>query len=380
MGRLRAGGAAASLRPSPAAVEPGGVQGRADAASLRRMRTFHDPGHARHAPQFFLLRGEVRPNYEVPARAVALEAALRRLGLPPETAPPATRAQLETLHRPGYLDFLETAMAEWSALPAKGPEAVPNMHATADALANGARCPEGIVGKVAWYTADNACPIGPGTWEAAAGAAGVALAAAAEAAAGRTAYALCRPPGHHAYAARAGGHCYINNAALAAEAVRRAGARRVAVIDIDSHHGNGTQGLFWERGDVLTVSVHGDPNRYYPFFTGYPEERGAGPGDGCNLNLPLPFGTGDGDWLAAITRGAEAARRFGAEALVVSLGFDASRDEPLNALAVSEDGFARAGALLAGLGLPSAIVQEGGYAVEVIGTLLERFLSGWSGA
>jgi acetoin utilization deacetylase AcuC-like enzyme len=346
------------------------------------MRTFFDPGQARHHPQFFLIRGEVRPNYEVPARAAALEAALRRLGLPPATAPAATRAQLETLHRPDYLDVLRDAMAEWSALPSKGAEAVPNMHATADALASGARRPESIVGKVAWYTADNACPIGPGTWEAAVGAAGVALAAAAEAAAGRTAYALCRPPGHHAYAARAGGHCYINNAALAAEALRRAGASHVAVIDIDSHHGNGTQGLFWDRGDVLTVSVHGDPNRYYPFFTGHAEERGgAGTGgEGRNLNLPLAFGTGDAGWLEAVSRGVEEARRFGAEALVVSLGFDASRDEPLNALSVTEEGFARAGALLGGMRLPSAIVQEGGYAVEVIGTLLEHFLTGWSGA
>jgi acetoin utilization deacetylase AcuC-like enzyme len=345
------------------------------------MKAFADPGHARHTPRFFLLRGEVRPNYEVPARAAALEAVLHRLGLPPATAPAATRAQLETLHRPDYLDFLAGAAREWAALPqGAGPEAVPNMHATADALANGARCPGSIVGQVAWYTADNACPIGPGTWEAAVGAAGVALAAAAEAAAGRGAYALCRPPGHHAYAARAGGHCYLNNAALAAEALRRGGAARVAVIDVDSHHGNGTQGLFWERGDVLTVSVHGDPNRYYPFFTGHPEERGAGAGEGRNLNLPLPFGTGDADWLAAVARGVAAAREFGAEALVVSLGFDASEHEPLNALSVTEEGFARAGALLAGLRLPAAIVQEGGYNVGVIGTLLERFLTGWGHA
>ena len=345
------------------------------------MKSFADPGQARHSPQFFLIRGEVRPNYEVPARASALESALNGLGLPPETAPPATRARLETLHRPDYLDFLANAVREWEALPSRGPEAVPNMHATADALANGGRCPDSIVGKVAWYTADCACPIGPGTWEAATGAAGVALAAAAEAAAGRSsAYALCRPPGHHAYAARAGGHCYINNAALAAEALRRAGAARVAVIDVDSHHGNGTQGLFWRRGDVLTVSVHGDPNRYYPFFTGYAEERGEGEGEGRNLNLPLPFGTGDADWLAAIARGIEEAKAFGAEALVVSLGFDASEHEPLNALAVTADGFARAGALLGGMRLPSAIVQEGGYKVDLIGTLLERFLTGWSGA
>jgi acetoin utilization deacetylase AcuC-like enzyme len=344
------------------------------------MKAFHDPGHTRHTPRFFLLRGEVRPNYEIPARAEALAAALHRLGLPPATCPAATAAQLGALHAPDYLDFLATIAERWAALPSKGPEAVPNMHATADAIANGARRPESLPGQVAWYTADCACPIGPGTWQAATGAAGVALAAAAEAAAGRSAYALCRPPGHHAYAARAGGHCYLNNAALAAQALRQAGAARVAVIDIDSHHGNGTQGLFWQRADVLTVSVHADPNHYYPFFTGHAEERGAGPGEGRTLNLPLPLGTGDAGWLAAIAQGIDAARGFGAQALVVSLGFDASEHEPLNALAVTADGFARAGALLAGLRLPSAIVQEGGYAVDVIGDLLERFLDGWGAA
>ena len=344
------------------------------------MKTFAHPDQARHTPRFFLMRGEVCPNYEVPARAAALEAALHRLGLPPATPSPAGRSRLETVHRPDYLDFLEGAVRAWEALTSRGPEVVPNLHATADALANGARRPESIIGQVAWYTADNACPIGPGTWEAAVAAAGVALAAAAEAAEGRTAYALCRPPGHHAYAARAGGHCYINNAALAAQALRDAGCPRVAVIDIDSHHGNGTQGIFWERGDVLTVSVHGDPNRYYPFFTGYPEERGAHAGEGRNLNLPLPIGSGDEAWLAAIGHAIAAARDFGAEALVVSLGFDASEHEPLKALSVTADGFARAGAALAGLALPTAIVKEGGYNVDLIGTLLERFLTGWGEA
>jgi acetoin utilization deacetylase AcuC-like enzyme len=344
------------------------------------MKTFHDPGHARHTPRFFLIRGEIRPNYEIPARAEALEAALHRLGLPPATAPAATPAQLAALHRADYLDFLATIATRWAALPSKGPEAVPNMHATADAIANGARRPESLPGQVAWYTADNACPIGEGTWEASTGAAGLALAAAGEAAEGRSAYALCRPPGHHAYAARAGGHCYINNAALAAQALRDAGSPRVAVIDIDSHHGNGTQGLFWERDDVLTVSVHGDPNHYYPFFTGHAEERGAHAGEGRNINLPLAIGSGDEAWLAAIAHAVQAARDFHAEALVVSLGFDASEHEPLNALNVTEDGFARAGALLGGLGLPSAIVQEGGYNVGLIGTLLERFLTGWGEA
>jgi acetoin utilization deacetylase AcuC-like enzyme len=284
------------------------------------------------------------------------------------------------VHAPDYLDYLEGAFAAWAALPNPGEEVVANIHPTADAIASGARRPGHIIGQAGWYSADTACPIGAGTWEASLAAAGVALASAAEATAGRQAYALCRPPGHHAYAARAGGHCYLNNAALAAEALRRAGAARVATIDIDSHHGNGTQGIFWERGDVHCVSVHGDPDRYYPWYTGFAEERGAGAGEGRNLNLPLAFGTGDEGWLAAIAKGVETARASGAEALVVSLGFDASEQEPLGALAVTAEGFARAGAMLGALRLPSAIVQEGGYNVDLLGSLLERFMTGWGEA
>jgi len=344
------------------------------------MRAFHHPDQARHTPRFFLIRGEVRPNYEVPERAAALLAGLDALRITPEIAPPPQRAALESVHTPDYVEFLATAAAAWAALPNAGPEVVANTHPAPEMLANGARAGGHVVGNAGWYTADAACPIGPGTWEASLSAAGVALAAAAEAAAGRTAYALCRPPGHHAYAARAGGHCYINNAALAVEALRDAGAARIATLDIDSHHGNGTQGIFWDRGDVLTVSVHGDPSRYHPWYVGHAGERGAGAGEGRNINLPLAIGSGDQVWLDAVAHSVRAVRDFGADALVVSLGFDASEHEPLNALNVTADGFARAGALIAGLGLPSAIIQEGGYNIDLLGSLLQRFLTGWSEA
>ncbi|WP_372619341.1 histone deacetylase family protein [Falsiroseomonas sp.] len=343
------------------------------------MKAFAHPDQARHDPRFFLMRGRQRPNFEVPARAAALEAGLARLGIVPAIPPPARRAAIEAVHAPAYLDFLRDAPAAWAALPDPGPEVVGNMHPTPEMLAQGARLPAGLVGQVGWYTADTACPIGAATHAAALGAAACALAAAGEAAQGRSAYALCRPPGHHAYAARAGGHCYLNNAAIAAEALRRAGAARVAVLDIDSHHGNGTQGIFWTRGDVLTVSVHGDPNAYYPWFVGHASERGGGVGEGCNLNLPMAYGTGDAEWLAAIAAGLDAIRAFRAEALVLSLGFDASEAEPLGFLRVTADGFARAAAAISAAGLPTTIVQEGGYAVEVIGSLLEDFLGGWSG-
>ncbi len=343
------------------------------------MLVFWNQVQLRHAPRFFLLRGQVRPHFEVPARAEALLAACRALGLSIVVPPDADPAALRAVHGGAYLDFLRHAATAWAALLDAGEEVLPNAFPSPEALATGGRLPAGLVGQIGWYGTDLACPIGPHTWEAAEAAAAGAIAAADTAASGPSAYALARPPGQHANPARSGGHCYLNNAAIAAERLRARGAARVAVLDIDSHHGNGTQGVFWQRPDVLFVSVHGDPNRYYPWYTGHADERGGGAGEGCNLNLPLPIGTGDAGWLEAIGTGLAAIRRFGAEALVVSLGFDASRDEPLNALAVTEDGFARAGAAIGALRLPTAIVQEGGYNLTVIGGLLGRFLDEFGG-
>jgi len=343
------------------------------------MKAFAHPDHALHTPSWFVMRGRLRPNFEVPARATALLEGLSRLRIAPELPPEAPRSAIEAIHPARYLDFLRDAPAEWAALPDPGPELVPNMHPTPEMLAQGGGAGPHVISRLGGYTADTGCPIGPGTWQASLSAAACALAAASEAASGRTAYALCRPPGHHAYPARAGGHCYLNNAAIAAQALRDAGAARVAVLDVDSHHGNGTQGAFWARGDVLTVSVHGDPDGYYPWFIGRAGERGAGAGEGCNLNLPLARGTGDEGWLAAIEHGLSAIRAFRADALVVSLGFDASEHEPLNYLSVTADGFARAAALISTARLPSAIVQEGGYDVERLPALLERFIGAWNG-
>ncbi len=342
------------------------------------MRIFWDETQLGHAPGFFLQRGKVRANFETPDRARALLDGVRALGLAPEPPPPLDPAALETVHRPDYLAFLRDAWGEWSELGDAGPEVVANVHPGPEMLAQGGRVGAGLVGRTGWFTADAACPIGPGTWPAALAGASCAIAAAEAAGSGGTAYALVRPPGHHAYAARAGGHCYVNNAALAAERLRAAGAARVAVLDIDSHHGNGTQGIFWQRPDVLFVSVHGDPAGYYPWYVGHADERGAGEGAGCNLNLPLPQASGDAAWLAAIETGLADIRRFAPDALVLSLGFDASEHEPLSYLTVTEDGFARAGAMIGALGLPAAIVQEGGYNIDLLGRLLQRFLSAYT--
>ncbi len=340
------------------------------------MKAFWDPIQLSHEPTFFLQRGVVKRNFEVPARAIALLEACTAMGLEITPPPPADRAALLQVHSADYLDFLRDGPALWNALPEHGAELVPNIHPSPEMLANGARRSPGVIGQLGWYTADTSCPIAAATWPAAMAAASGAIAAADEAAQGRHAYALARPPGHHAYAARAGGHCYLNNAAIAAERLRLSGAGRVAILDIDSHHGNGTQGIFWERDDVVTVSVHGDPNGYYPWYVGHAGERGHGAGAGCNLNLPLRQGTGDAGWLAAIKAGLSLIEAIGAEAVVVSLGFDASEYEPLGYLSVTEDGFARAGRLVQEADLSCAIVQEGGYNVDVIGKLLIRFLDG----
>ncbi|MFC3124681.1 histone deacetylase family protein [Pseudoroseomonas globiformis] len=341
------------------------------------MRAFAHPDQSRHQPQFFLQRGQVRPHFEVAARAEALLAALQ--GMKADIAEPDLVAPeaLLAVHSADYIAFLSEAAAEWAALPEKGPEVVANMHPSPEMLAQGATLSRPIIGRTGWFTADTACPIGPGTWQSILSAASCALAAAQDVVGGGSAYALARPPGHHAYAARAGGHCYVNNSALAAQALRAAGAARVAIIDIDAHHGNGTQGIFWERPDVLTLSVHGDPAAYYPWYVGHAGERGSGPGAGFNRNFPLPQGTGDDRWLEAVAAAIEEAQRFGAEALVIPLGFDASEHEPLSFLRVTADGFARAAEGLSALGLPTVIVQEGGYNVQMMGHLLERFLLSW---
>jgi len=340
------------------------------------MRVFWDDAQLRHAPRFFLQRGVVRQNFEVPARALALLEGCASLGLQP-VQPPPDLAAVAAVHDAAYLSFLRDGPASWAMLPGAGPEMVPNIHPSPEMLANGAQPGDGVMGRLGWFTADTSCPVSAQTWPAALAAAAGAVAAADVALAGGTAYALARPPGHHAYAARAGGHCYLNNAAIAAQRLRDGGAARVAVLDVDSHHGNGTQGIFWDRDDVLFVSVHGDPAGYYPWYVGHARERGGGAGLGCTLNLPLAQGTGNAGWLAAIADGLAAIRRFRADALVLSLGFDASVDEPLNYLRVTANGFGRAAEIIAGLRLPAAIVQEGGYNTDLLGGLLARFLEAY---
>ncbi|WP_237479742.1 histone deacetylase family protein [Lichenibacterium dinghuense] len=346
------------------------------------MRAFHHPDQVLHAPQQYMRFGRLAPVRDLPARTERLLGALARRGVAVEPPPALGTGPALAVHTPAYLRFLETAWARWEALPDRGPEVWPNTFPYWSGRPGEAARPDcpatGLIGQAGWYLGDLSVPMGPDTWTSALRSNETAAAAADALVAGeRSAYALCRPSGHHARADRASGFCYLNNTAVAA---RRLGTRfaRVAIVDVDAHHGDGTQQIFYTSADVLTVSIHADPSDYYPFYTGYAAEAGHGAGEGFNLNLPLPHGSGGDAMAAALDAAAERVRGFGAEALVVALGFDAHRDDPIGVLKLDAADFHAVGRRLAALGLPTLVVQEGGYALDAIGPCLDAFLEGFS--
>lgn len=335
------------------------------------MRAFLDPRQRLHDPRHFMANGALSPNPEVPARIDLLQAGALAAGC--VFAPPADHGlgPIAAVHSPEYLTFLRSAHARWSRIPGAAPEVIPNIHPAARSDSY----PKSVLGQAGFHQADTSCPISAGTWEAAYWSAQTALSAADAVASGGNAYALCRPPGHHAFADLAGGFCFLNNAAIAAQALCARGLRP-AVLDVDVHHGNGTQGIFYARADVLTVSIHADPMRFYPFYWGHAHERGTGAGLGCNLNLPLPRGTDDAGFLEALAQALLAIDSFGADVIVVALGLDAHERDPFQGFRVTTPGFARIAAALAASGKPLLIVQEGGYVSADLGANLTAFLTG----
>jgi acetoin utilization deacetylase AcuC-like enzyme len=336
----------------------------------------------RHEPAGEVWLGIRDPGTEVPARALALRDALAAAGAPVLPARPHGDAILCAVHDQRLLDHLAGIWRQWeqAGLPAEygRDRVVPYVFPTAGMLAGlPGRTPPAVHGRAGQYCYDTMTLIGPGSWEAIRGAADAALTAADLVSSGeRLAYALCRPPGHHAAPAAYGGSCYLNNAAIAAQALLAAGARRVAVVDIDAHHGNGTQMIFYGRADVWYGSLHIDPGAgWFPHYLGYADECGSGAGEGFNRNLPLPPGAGDGDWLAALGVLCQEARAAGPDAVVVSLGLDAAMADPESPLRVSEAGYRAAGHAVAGLG-PAVLVQEGGYHLPSLGALAVAALSG----
>jgi acetoin utilization deacetylase AcuC-like enzyme len=319
---------------------------------------------------------------EVPERATVILRALRDAGAPVLPASRHEIADLYSVHHPDLVRHLASIWADWEAggyVSEYGRDrVVPYVFPTAAMLAGlPARVPAAIHGRVGLYCYDTMTLVGPGSWQAIRAAADAALTAAGLIASGRQAsYALARPPGHHAGPDGYGGSCYLNNAALAAQALRQAGVSRVAIIDIDAHHGNGTQAIFYARPDVYYGSVHVDPGAgWFPHYMGFADERGSGAGMGANRNLPVAPGTSDDRWLAAVAELAQDVRRHGAEAIVLSLGVDAAAADPESPLQVTADGYRAAGELIGGLG-PVAVVQEGGYDLASLGEYVLATLAG----
>jgi acetoin utilization deacetylase AcuC-like enzyme len=334
----------------------------------------------RHEPDGEVWLGVWEPGTEVPERASVILAALTAAGAAITPARPHSDEPLLAVHDAELIEHLATIWADWQAggyVSQHGrTRVVPYVFPTKGLLGGlPMRSPAAVHGRVGRFCYDTMTLVGPGSWEAIRAAADAALTAADLVADGhRLAYALCRPPGHHVTRSSYGGSCYLNNAAMAAQALRASGADRVAVIDIDAHHGNGTQAIFYNRADVWYGSVHVDPGAgWFPHYVGYSGERGAGLGEGANLNLPLAPGTGDEGWLDAVATLCAAARS--ADAIVLSLGVDAAEADPESPLRVSADGYRRAGELLGALG-PVVAIQEGGYDLPSLGGLVATTLGG----
>ena len=330
------------------------------------MKVVYSPSHQRHAPERELTREGFTPYFECPQRAENILQALREHPvfeiIPPQAYPAEA---LLHVHDSGYLHFLEHIYTAWvkAGEPASGVVPV--------TFAQGGRCPADLVNQTGYYCFDTT-PIVADTWTAALAAAHCALSA-ADLLLGeeRTVYALCRPPGHHAATAQCGGYCYLNNAVLAAARL----GWRVALLDIDYHHGNGTQEIFYTSDQVFFVSLHADPDHQYPFFWGFADERGAGKGEGYTRNLPLPAGTDDRAYSAALDQTLALIRDFHPDYLVVSAGFDLLAGDPLGDFAVSLEGLQRIGERLAGLRLPTLMVQEGGYNLGNLGPAALKLLA-----
>jgi acetoin utilization deacetylase AcuC-like enzyme len=334
------------------------------------VRCFGDEGPRAHSPKSEFFNGALHPAAEHPGRVDAI------LGVLGGTEAPADREMepLLRVHSPDYLRFLETAHAEWRAAGRDG-DAFPY---TFPVVSRRPLELERIDARLWQYSFDTSTPIAGGTWQSSYWSAQAALAALQAVLDGeRGAFALCRPPGHHAGADYLGGYSYLNNAAVAAEAALAAGRSRVAILDVDYHHGNGTQDIFYERGDVAYVSIHADPSTDYPFFWGHADEKGVGDGAGVTLNLPLPRGTTWAEYEPALERALEWIAAFDAQLLIVSYGADTYSGDPISHFKLETDDYAPMSRRIAALGLPTLVVMEGGYAVDALGANVAEFLSGF---
>ena len=339
------------------------------------------PATRRHDPRHEIWVGVPTRATEVAARVDSVLEAMASLPHRLVEAVGHPDDLLLRVHDAELVGFLASAWDRWRAGPyvdlVGQDRVVPYLFPT-PAMTGGVptRSPLSVHAEAGRFAYDTMTLVGPGTWEAARAAVDCALTAADLVAAGEpTAYALCRPPGHHATRAGFGGSCYLNNAAVAAEALRGQGHERVAIVDLDAHQGNGSAAIFYDRADVLYGSVHVDPAEgWFPHHVGFADETGAAAGLGATRNLPLPGGTGDGPWLAEVETLADWVVAEGCTALVVSLGVDAAAEDPESPLLVTRGGYGAAGTLLGGTGLPAVVVQEGGYHLPTLGGLVAAYL------
>ena len=340
------------------------------------MFVVHHPDQALHDPDQVFRLGTWIAQPDRAERYHILLGVAQACGHQVVTAPDTGLDAILQVHDPDYVAFLQTAHARWRTLPGAGPDAIPNVHPTHRMH----RMPTDLLGQLGWYSNSTSCPIQRDTWAAVFASARSAVHAADHVAGtGGPAYALCRPPGHHAYPDLMTGVCYLNNAAIAAtRLVPRFG--KVAVLDIDVHHCNGTQHIFWTRPDVFVASVHCDPRQTAPYYAGHADEVGDGAGRGANLNLPLPMGSADPAFLGALDQALAALRAYAPGAVVVSLGFDASEHDPTRTFKVTDAAFAEAARRIRALARPTLLVQEGGYLSPRLGGILQAFLAAFGDA
>jgi acetoin utilization deacetylase AcuC-like enzyme len=340
------------------------------------MITLFDDLQRSHAPDTFLVAGRPQPIPETPKRIDMLLQGVGFLASQIEKPPTLALDQLAMVHDPRYLTFLKNLRERWGHVPNSSDIPLPNVYAIQRANLPPIGYPDAVVGQAGYHLGDGACPVTEHTLAAALASASCAYEGARRIGSGeRLVYALCRPPGHHAASDLAAGFCFFNNSALAAETLAR-GGHKVAILDIDVHHGNGTEAIFYDRADVLTVSIHCNPKRFYPFFWGYEEERGRGEGEGFNLNLPLERGTEITSYLAALEIALQRITDFSPTHLVLAAGLDIAIDDPFKAFAIRTEDFAQIGARIAMLRLPTLVVQEGGYPSESLSHNLASLLKG----
>jgi len=344
------------------------------------MKVVYTPAHLLHDPHTEIEKGTVHSPFEHIGRGEIIREVLSAdsrfdLLLPTEWGIDPINA----LHDPGLHRFLTTAWQEYQDAIAPCREVTPEVfysQALRNKMSLGTE-PASISGRLGWWCFETTTPLTVGTYEAARGAVDVAMSATKIVLDGaKNSYGLCRPPGHHATTDLYGGYCFFNNAAIAAHHVASTTGTKVTVLDVDYHHGNGTQQIFYERDDVQFVSLHGDPERAYPYFTGYIDEVGSGKGRGSTLNVPLAARTDDDSYVKSLERACESIKKFGPSMIIVSLGLDTFITDPISDLALTTPGYDRCGALVGALGLPTVVLQEGGYDVNALGVNVQSWLHG----